>query len=285
MITKQADKSRRCIITGATGFVGANLLRRLLNDGHEVHAFVRAESDTGRIESLRDRLRFHTLDLADAEQTQRLVQEIEADWIFHLAAHGAYSWQDNTKQMIETNIICLVNLLQAAAEIGFDAFVNSGSSSEYGLKDHPAKEDEIVKPNSVYAVTKVAATHFCQYFAQCRRLYIPTLRLYSVYGPDEDEHRFVPTLVRYGLRGELPPLAQPNIARDYVYIDDVCDAYLLAATQKVSEFGPAYNIGTGRQTTISEAVATAKKLMPIRAEPKWGSMANRHWDTAISGGQ
>ena len=76
-----------------------------------------------------------------------------------------------------------------------------------------------------------------------------TLRIYSAFGPWEDARRLVPSLIEHGLRGKLPPLAAPNVARDFVYVDDVVDAFLSAATVEGLEPGAIFNIGTGRQTT------------------------------------
>jgi dolichol-phosphate mannosyltransferase len=91
----------------------------------------------------------------------------------------------------------------------------------------------------------------------------------------------MPTLVVRGLAGELPPLVNPDIARDYVYVDDVNDAYILAATQTDQEFGAVYNVGTGVQTSLRQVVNVARQVMPIAVEPNWGSMPDRRWDTSV----
>ena len=122
----------------------------------------------------------------DAEAVTRVVSQIRPDWIFHLAAYGAYSWQTDWEQMVQTNIQSTMSLLNASLQTGFEAFVNTGSSSEYGFKDHAPAESEPVEPNSHYAVTKAAATMFCRYAARNRRVHLPILRLYSVFGTYED---------------------------------------------------------------------------------------------------
>jgi dolichol-phosphate mannosyltransferase len=91
----------------------------------------------------------------------------------------------------------------------------------------------------------------------------------------------VPKLIMHGLRGELPPLADPDVARDFVYVEDVVEAYLLAATVRTSEWGLIYNVGTGVQTTLREAVAVAREAMHIAAEPVWNAMPNRQWDANV----
>jgi len=272
---------KRIILTGGTGFVGANLARRLLRDGHELHLLVRPNCQPWRLEEIRADLRLHELHLHDAEAVARALSEIRPDWVFHLAVHGAYSWQTDWEQMVRTNIHGTMSLVSACLNTGVEALVNTGSSSEYGFKDHAPAESEPLEPNSHYAVTKAAATLFCRHTAQSRRVHLPTLRLYSVFGPYEDPGRLLPNLIRHGLRGELPPLADPEVARDFVYVDDVVEAYLLAATVRTPEWGPIYNVGTGAQTTLREAVEVARQVMRLAAEPAWNAMPNRHWDANV----
>ena len=267
------------MITGATGFVGANLARHLLHEGHKVHLLVRHGYAPWRIEAIRDQVRLHEVDLSNLQSLTRAVGSIRPEWVFHLAAYGAYSSQTDVQQMLQTNIIGTANLVQACLETGFEALINTGSSSEYGFKDHAPAETEWLDPNSYYAVTKASATLFCRYTAQSKNVPITTLRLYSVYGPYEEPTRLMPTLVLKGLRRELPPLVNPDIARDYVYVNDVNRAYLLAAAIKGQQLGAVYNVGTGIQTTLRQVVDVARRILDIRAEPKWGTMENRSWDT------
>jgi nucleoside-diphosphate-sugar epimerase len=280
-ITGASSSRKRVIVTGATGFVGANLARRLVHDGHEVHLFVRQGYAPWRIEAIRAHVRLHAVNLADEEALSRSVGSVRPDWVFHLAAYGAYPHQSDPRQMVQTNITGTMNLVSACLRTGFEALVNTGSSSEYGFKDHGPSETEWLEPNSHYAVTKASATLFSRYMAQSHRVHLPTLRLYSVYGPYEEPTRLMPTLVVRGWRGELPPLVRPDIARDYVYVDDIIDAYLLAASLPSQELGAIYNVGTGLQTSLREVVDVARRVMAIPVEPQWGSMEERIWDTAV----
>jgi nucleoside-diphosphate-sugar epimerase len=272
---------KRVIITGTTGFVGANLARRLLHDGHQVHLLVRPGYTRWRIEAIRNDVCLHEADLRDEEAVANVVGSIRPDWVFHLAAYGAYSWQTDLRQMVQTNIVGTINLVEACLKTDFEAFINTGSSSEYGSKDHAPSEREWLEPNSYYAVTKASATLFCRYTAQSRGVHLITLRLYSVYGPYEEPTRLMPTLILRGLKGKLPPLVNPDIARDFVYVDDVCEAYLQAATRPGQEPGAVYNVGTGIQTSVREVVDVARRVMGITVEPEWGSMPDRQWDTNV----
>jgi dolichol-phosphate mannosyltransferase len=267
---------KRVIVSGASGFVGANLARRLLRDGHEVHLLLRPGRPQWRLAGIQADVRALPVDLVDREAVARALAAARADWIFHLAAYGAYSSQVDARRIVETNLIGTMNLLEAGQRAGFEAFVNTGSSSEYGFKDVAPAETARLEPNSDYAVAKAAATLYCESVARRGDLPISTLRLYSVYGPFEEPTRLIPTLVTRALRRELPPLVDPSIARDFVYVDDATEAYVQAARQRARG---VFNVGTGVQTTLRDLVDLARRLFGVAAEPTWGSMAARGWDT------
>lgn len=272
---------KRAIVTGASGFVGANLARRLLKDGHETHLLLRPSHQPWRIEEIAADVHVHQVDLRDAESVRQTVAEIRPDWAFHLAAYGAYSTETGMARMVDTNLTCAVSLLDACAENGIEAFVQTGSSSEYGYKDHPAAEDERLEPNSHYAITKAAATHYCQFTARQRDLHAVTLRLYSIFGPYEEPTRLIPTLLVNGLAGRLPPLVSPRTARDFVYVDDAVDAMIRVAGQTSLTRGSVYNVCSGRQTSLECIVSITRRIMDIRDEPVWSTMTQRSWDTDV----
>jgi nucleoside-diphosphate-sugar epimerase len=271
--------AKRVLVTGGTGFVGANLVRHLLEEGHEVGVLAKKETDAWRLSDVSPRVRWIHAGLDRDAGLDEALAAFRPQWIFHLAAHGAYSWQRDSASILRTNVLGTANLLDACVTSGFEVFVNTGSSSEYGFKDHPPKEDEALEPAGPYAVAKAAATLYCTQAARTSGARIATLRLYSVYGPWEEPRRFIPQLVARGLEGALPPLASPSTARDYVYVDDVTAAYMALATRDF-EPGSVFNVGTGRQTTLEDAVDIARRLMGVGAVPNWGSMADRSWDTS-----
>ena len=272
---------RRVLVTGASGFVGACLTRRLLREGHDVHVLVRPARQAWRLDNVGQDVVRHMANLEDEDAVTSCLRQARPEWVFHLAACGAYSHQTDATQIFRTNVLGTVNLVCAALAAGVEVLVNTGSSSEYGFKDHAPSETEPVEPNSEYAVAKASATCFCQFTARKERRRIPTLRLYSVYGPYEEPSRLIPTLIVNGLQGRLPRLVDPNIARDFVFVEEVCSAYLAAAQIEAKDPGPVYNVGSGHQTTIADAVAASRELFAIREEPDWGSYENRKWDTAI----
>lgn len=270
---------RTCLVTGATGFVGANLVRRLLGLGHEVCLLVQPGYQRWRIEDLTDELTVRITDIRDPGDVAESMRIVQPDWVFHLAAFGAYSWQTDARRILATNVEGTFNLLDAAARQGVEAFVNTGSSSEYGYRSQAPAEGDLPDPNSDYAMTKTAATLMCRSMAVRHDLNASTLRLYSVYGPWEEPNRLMPTLVSHALRGDLPPLVGAGTVRDFVYVDDVVDAYLLAAEAGPAIRGEVFNVGTGTETTLAELVGLVRHQFGVAPEPDWGSMAPRAWDT------
>jgi UDP-glucose 4-epimerase len=254
-------------------------VRRLLLDGHEVGLLVKEGHDPWRLAEVSGQVRWISTNVESRDLVAAAVAEFRPQWVFHLAAHGAYSWQRDPQSILMTNVMGTANVLDACLKSGFEAFVNTGSSSEYGFKDHAPREDEALEPSSTYAVAKAAATLYCSQAARAANAPVATVRLYSVYGPWEEPRRFIPQLVARGLEGRLPPLASPDTARDYVYVSDVCDAYLNLARAAVVP-GSVYNLGTGVQTTLRQAVESARQVLGIAIEPTWKSMPDRGWDTS-----
>jgi dolichol-phosphate mannosyltransferase len=271
----------RALVTGAGGFVGANLAGSLARAGHDVVAWVHPGSPTWRLDHLGDTVEVVPVELLDGDAVDAGVRTAQPDWVFHLAAHGAYSWQRDPERIMQTNLVATVRLLAACQRNGFAAFVHAGSSSEYGFQDHAPTEDELPEPNSDYAVMKAAATLHCRFVAQRDDVHVITLRLYSVYGPWEEAGRLMPTLVARGLEGRLPPLVSPDTPRDFVSVRDAERAFLLAAQQADVERGSVFNIGSGRQTTLREVVEVARAQLGISAEPRWGTEPQRSWDAAV----
>ena len=271
----------RSLVTGAAGFIGAALARRLIARGDSTTLLSGPGSDPWRLDALRDGAHVLEVDLRDPDAVARVVTKARPEVVFHLAAHGAYSWQRSLPRMIETNVAGTAHVAEAALDAGARAIVSAGSSSEYGLKDHAPPEHELPEPNSAYAVTKASATLLGGWLARERGAAFTTLRLYSAYGPWEEPRRLMPALVAAGLARRLPPLADPAIARDFVYVEDVCDAFLLAAQRAQPGAGAVYNVGSGVQTTLLELADVARRTFSIEEEPAWAAFPARDWDTDV----
>ena len=268
------------LITGAAGFVGSCLTRRLVKMGCKVHAFVPLEGDLWRIKDLLPSLSLHRGDITDETFIQNLITQISPSIIYHLAVHGAYSSQGDAKRILMTNVLGTWNLLGALEKKSYKLFVNTGSSSEYGFKQKPMQENDLTEPNSYYAVAKTAQTMLCQYTAKSQTKPIVTFRLFSVYGPYEEPSRLVPTIIRRCLQGEPLEMANPLTARDFIFVEDVVEAFL-NVQGLLGLSGEILNIGTGRQTTLKEIASTVLDVAGSSVDVHWHAIDDRCWDTSI----
>ena len=246
------------LITGSSGFIGANLARRLLREGYKVHLLLREESKTWRIDDIIHSTTIHLVDLINSNDVERVIKEIKPKTIIHLAAYGAYPYQKGVGKIRKVILNGTINLVDACKKVGFDIFINTGSNSEYGFKNKPMEESDLLVPNSHYAVFKAAATLFCQYEALSENLPIVTLRPFHVYGSYEEKTRFIPTLITSLLtHNQCPRLVAPETARDMVYIDDAIDLYLSIASKSSDISGQIFNVGTGKQVQPGRSMAAS----------------------------
>jgi len=260
----------RFLVTGSSGFIGAAMAHRLAKRGEDVHVFLRDASRAWRLEGMLPKLSAYAVDLKDRDAVFRAVSDIKPDVIFHFAAYGAYWHQKDAKATIETNLLGTVNLLEACRSAGFRCFVNAGSSSEYGIKEKPMAETDLPEPNSIYGVTKSAATLYCRHMARDFGLPVVMLRIFAAYGYFEEPGRLIPSLVVPSLKNESPRLSTPTSVRDFIFVEDVLDAFERAAETDAAR-GEILNIGTGVQHSVGEAADLVRKLTGCRKEVVWGA--------------
>jgi dolichol-phosphate mannosyltransferase len=265
-------------IIGASGFIGANLFNSLYAVRNDVYACSRNPQKSWRLTDV-DSSNLINLDITDYEKLRDIIDEYKPATVFNLSAYGAYSRQSDTEKIHLTNYIGTLNLLKSLSEVGCSAFVQAGTSSEYGLNcSAPNETDELV-PNSDYAVSKVSASYLIKYYGTIHNFPAINLRLYSIYGPWEERDRLIPTLISNCSKGKYPHFADKRISRDFIYIDDCTNAIVKTAlTACITHPGISINIASGVKTTIEDISIVAKKLFEIPEEPVFGSMQNRKWD-------
>jgi polyisoprenyl-phosphate glycosyltransferase len=265
------------LVTGASGFVGANLFHMLRTMRTDVYACTRRERGW-RLAEVPDK-RIVATDLNDAAAVRNLVTSLKPQTVFHCAAYGAYSFEQEPGLIYQTNFQSVVNLVHELAKGSLAAFVHAGSSSEYGTHSAGPAESDICAPNSHYAVSKVAVADFLRFMGTQHAFPAVNLRLYSVYGPLEDTSRLIPNLLRKALAGGYPPFVDPQTSRDFIHITDVCTAFVLAAAKiHPGLYGENLNIGTGLRTTMRDLAQVTRDTFAIGTQPVFGNMQGRQWD-------
>ena len=265
-------------VVGASGFIGANLFFSLSKARSDVFAVSENVENSWRLLNSPYSNRI-ACDISQARVVDTAVRRSRPRTVFNLAAYGAYERQSAAEPIHQVNYIGTLNLITALREVGCDAFVQAGTSSEYGLNSAGPSESDPLEPNSNYAVSKVGASYLMSYYGRVESFPCTHLRLYSIYGPWEERDRLIPRLIGLGLQGQYPPLANPHVSRDFVYIDDCTRAFVQAAlTTCTSAPGQVFNIATGTKTSLAEIAQRAGVILNIPGEPKFGSMPNRRWD-------
>ena len=266
------------LVLGASGFVGANLLKLMLGYRKDVHGTA-TRLPAWRLADL-PRHNVHETDLLANSNLDALIERVRPRTVFDCVAYGAYSFETDSQLIYSTNFNLVSRLLERLEKRDIACYLHAGSSSEYGDNASGPREDASPEPNSHYAVSKVAAANLIHYYGKKLGLPCANLRLYSVYGPGEDSSRLVPNLVRHALDGELPGFVDPNVSRDFVYVDDCAAAFIDVALQLTPQvYGESFNIGSGRKTTIRDFAYLAKDLFDVQCEPAF-TMRSRNWDVA-----
>ena len=260
--------SEQYLVKGATGFIGSNLARGLLAKCEQINIIARNSKLNWRLEEVSQKIKIHICDLLDFPSLERTVVKIKPTVIFHLAACGVKHSENETEKMVDVNLKGTLNLIKACQRYGFKLFVNTGSSSEYGVRNSAMRETDILEPINDYGITKAATTLFCQKISRLEKLPIVTFRLFSPYGYYEDPQRFVPYVISRALMNKPLELSDPNYVRDFIFIDDVTEAYF-KAVETLFPLGSIINIGSGRQTPLRDIVQVVLKLTGSTSEIRW----------------
>lgn len=266
-------------VFGASGFIGANIVKEIANYRKDVYAISHNPRSAWRLKLLKiESNQILYCDINYKSSVEAIFSEYHPKTIFNLSAYGAYSKQDNHWLTFQTNFMGTVNILEACTDIR--AYIHAGSSSEYGLNSNNPDELDSLIPNSHYSVSKISSSYLINFYGKFLQKPCLNLRLYSIYGPWEEPDRLVPKLIEFGQRKTFPPLVSPDTSRDFVYITDCVNAFVLAAlnvNEKIS--GNSYNIGSGQKTTLFDLTQIIKKQFSITESPVWGKMPARKWDT------
>ena len=230
-------------ITGASGFVGANLVR-YFNSENEVYALTRNTNPW----RLSKEFNLVSFDVKDRQVVRNVVTTLRPDVLIHCAAYGGYHFETEPREIIETNIIGSLNVVDASREVPI--VINVGSSSEYGVTNKPIKEEDTIAPTTPYSMTKALQTKL---FASSPNSI--TLRLFSVYGYYEEKHRLIPYIVYSAIKKQKPILSSKSNVRDFVFIEDVTNAFALAIQKfEKIEKGSIFNVGSGVQKSVLDVV-------------------------------
>ena len=248
----EALSGKRILITGATGLVGSNLVRRLAGAGIKAWILARPTSSLLRLEEFRDRVAVVEGDLRDQEAIGRIIAETGPDVVFHLATTIFNPPVLSAVDHFGTNALGMLHLLEALKVRPEVRFIFSGSAAVYG-SGAGLREDDPIVPGTVFGASKAACSTLGQTYRRLYGLDFVELRIFSAFGPWERSDRLIPYVILKALSGEPVDIGNGAPKRDWVYVEDVVDALIAAATADI-EPGLTVNISSGTGYSV-QAVA------------------------------
>jgi nucleoside-diphosphate-sugar epimerase len=265
---------RRALVTGASGFVGSQLARRLVEEGWEVHVLLRPGSSLDVLAPVIDAVTVHRFGGATTELVE-IVRTAAPDAVFHLAAvFLAQHRPEEIETLIEANILFPTQLLEAMAANGVRLLVNTGTAWQHF-------ENRDYDPVNLYAATKQAFEALLAYYVNALGFSVATLALFDTYGPHDPRPKLMSALWKAAASGQPLSMSGGEQLIDMVYIDDVVDAYLTTECA-LRDAGPVqrhYGVSSGAPLTLKELVAAFEAALGVQIQVGWGERPYRPRET------
>ncbi len=262
----------KILVTGGAGFIGSHIVDRLIKDGHEI--VILDDLSSGNKKNINSKAQFYKLNIQDAE-IETVFKNEQPDLVNHHAA------QMDVRRSVadplfdaKTNVLGTLNILQNCVKYKIKKviFASSGGAIYGEQKIFPASESHPLKPISPYGITKLVAEHYLYYYKTVYGLDFTALRYANVYGPRQNpfgEAGVVAIFINKMLNDEQPVInGDGRQTRDYVYVDDVVNANIMAVADKIPE--DIFNIGTGIETSVNEIFHYVKNIIGLHINEKHG---------------
>ncbi|WP_292039962.1 NAD-dependent epimerase/dehydratase family protein [Massilia sp. UBA6681] len=262
--------AKRALVTGGTGYVGAMLVRRLVADGWNVHLIIRPGSDTKVLGPAQETVVCHEHD-GSTEDMVAIVKAAAPTVVFHLASlFLAQHTVANVELLVRSNVLFSTQLVEAMARNGVRHLVNTGTSWQH-------YENHEYNPVNLYAATKQAFECLLAYYVEAHGLVATTLVLFDTYGPDDWRSKLIALLWKTSAAREPLAMSQGEQLIDLVHIDDVVEAFMLAAAQLRGRDGGNvhYGVSSGQPQRLRDLVAAFEQATGTQVPILWGGRPYR----------
>lgn len=258
-------QNKRFLVAGGAGFIGSCIVDELINGGAEVSII--DNLITGRRENLNPRAKFYEMNISDSE-IEKVFQAEKPEFIYHLAFNVLVPKSVKNPLLDMDSIAGTINILMNAKKYGVKKVIFSSSGFIYGNnKNLPVKELEPMEPVSPYAIAKDAAENYLKFFNKAYNLPYTTLRYSAVYGTRQVTGAMADYIRKLTANQQAEIWGDGNKTRDYVYIDDVVRANLLAIDLPSDYQNPVFNVGTGIETTLNDLYRKIAELLGKPFQP------------------
>ena len=257
-------RGQRVLVTGGSGFLGSHLCRRLIELGAEVHATSRMQRASERGGPI-----WWQTDLSAIHSVRRLLSDLKPTLVYHLAGSaGAKPDLELVLPTFEGLVVSALNILVAGTEAGCGRIVLTGSLTE------PASGGHAPIPSSPYAAAKWTTSAYARMFHLLYQTPTVVLTPFMTFGPGQDRGKIIPSVILSLLRRESPMLSSCLWEVDWIFVDDLIEAFLAAAAVSKIE-GGCFDVGTGINRTVRSVVEQIVTLMGNQGRPRFGVLPDR----------
>lgn len=247
---------KRVLLTGGAGFIGSQLARLLVKEGHEVFAIIRPEADRWRIADIESDLVVIEGDLRALPNLRRQLVAAKPEICLHLAWRGWLGQAEAIENLSSLSVS--LDLLRMMPDLSCQRFVSVGTCFEYDLAGGRLVETTPLRPQELYGTCKKSLFEVAQQFSAFTGMSMATPRVFYSYGPFEDVRRLVPSVALSLLNGVPARVTLGEQVRDYLHVEDVASAIWRVAT---SDLTGAVNIASGEPVTIAEVATRVASLL------------------------
>jgi nucleoside-diphosphate-sugar epimerase len=236
----------KLLVTGSSGFIGGHCVKYAQENNYDLELLPREH-------------------LYFPKDLKKSIDDFKPDYIINLAAYGNHYDQQDETQIVNANIVGLFNLLEATKDVPYKGFINISSSSVYGTKDCPMSEDMTLDTDTFYGASKVAGEYLVRAFVKKYQKPIVNVRPFSVYGENEADHRFIPTVIR-AIKNKETIKLDPYPMHDWIYVKDFVDAVFSIMHKAEDIKGKAVNVGMGTQYSNKEILEKIEWVLNDKTE-------------------
>jgi nucleoside-diphosphate-sugar epimerase len=263
---------QRVLVTGASGFIGSVLTKQLLAQGVAVGVLVRGDTLGRRLDNVKSELAKIPYDTSDPRIFRNALISFEPDTIFHLGWAGVSNLDRNDASTQVRNLDLCIELIDAGRASGCQHWIGAGSQAEYGPKTEAITEEDSTNPTTLYGAAKLAAYHLSRTSCGLSKIKHSWLRVFSTYGPDDNENWMIPSLIKQLLKGEPPKLTAGEQRWDYLHVMDAARAFV--AVGEIQAEG-VFNLGSGKAPTLRTTVELIRDIIDPKATLGFGMIPYR----------
>lgn len=261
---------KKILVTGATGYIGSNLIKRLLNMQNEIYIIVRPCSKLNLIEEVKDKIDIFEYN----KETKNLINyfnKIKPDIVIHLASLFISEHKtENIDDLIESNIIFGTNILEAMLHSGTKKIINTGTSWQH-------YNNQEYNPTCLYAATKEAYEKILEYYVESENFNAITLKLFDTYGPKDTRNKIINLFEKISVTGQTLDMSAGEQYLDLVYIDDVIQSYIksIELIEKKDIKHKKYFVSSGKQISLKDLSKIYEKVNNVKLNINWGKRIYR----------